>query len=145
MDFKTYFTEAEENQDVTQTLQNLPASHRKLAAGYTIKFQPGNTLKNDKESIGEVDEEKKTITICAPWHYGRQMTLLHEVGHLVWKYIMTDALKEQWKKAYDAVKHKQKQGMEELFCMAYGAAYAKHPPVIHYHKEWIKFIKGLPK
>jgi hypothetical protein len=145
MEFKTFLNESEENADVQSTLRKIPKSHRKLVAGFEFKFQPGNTLKQDKNSIGEIDEEKKTITVCAPWNYGRQFTFLHEIGHLVWKYVMDKKLRDGWKKAYDAVKHKQGQGMEELFCMAYANYYAKNKVEIHNHDGWLKFIQNLPK
>jgi hypothetical protein len=145
MEFKTFLTESEENTDVQSTLRKIPESHRKLVAGYQFKFQPGNTLKHDKKSIGEIDEEKKIITVCAPWNYGRQFTFLHEIGHLVWKYIMDEGLRAKWKKAYNAVKHKQSQGMEEIFCMSYANYYAKNKVEIHNHKEWLNFIKNLPR
>lgn len=145
MEFKTFLTESEENTDVQSTLRKIPESHRKLVAGYQFKFQPGNTLKHDKKSIGEIDEEKKIITVCAPWNYGRQFTFLHEIGHLVWKYIMDEELRAKWKKAYNAVKHKQSQGMEEIFCMSYANYYAKNKVEIHNHKEWLNFIKNLPR
>jgi hypothetical protein len=145
MEFKTFLTESEENTDVQSTLRKIPESHRKLVAGYQFKFQPGNTLKHDKESIGEVDEAKKTIIVCAPWHYGRQMTVLHEIGHLVWKYFVSNEEKKTWKELCKKTKmdKKNRQNAEETFCMSYASTYSKHPLTTYCKPAWEKFIKSI--
>ena len=145
MNFKSYFNESEESQDIKHALSMLPTSHQKLVAGYQIKFQPGNTLKNDNESIGEVDEKNKTITICGPWHYSRQTTFLHEVAHRVWEKLVSNEQKKAWKKLYKEtqMEKKDRQNAEEIFCMSYSATYSKHPPVTYYKPAWVKFIKSL--
>jgi len=145
IDFKAYFSESEEQDDVRETLNRLPKRHRVLVAGYKFHFEPNNTLKTDNKSVGEIDEEKKKITVASPWNYGRQFTLLHEIAHLVWKYLVSEDLRSKWKKAYKSASPKQSQGMEELFCMAYANHYAKNKIQIHNHSEWEKFIRELPK
>ena len=143
MNFKT-FLESEYNKEVKETLQKVPKKHQALVKGYKYKFQPGNTLKNDGEHIGFVDEENKVITIAAPWNYGREYTFLHEMGHLVWKYFMDKGLKKKWQKVLKNTKEeKQNQGDEELFCMAYANHFAKNKISIHSHDEWDKFIKSI--
>lgn len=145
MNFRDFFTEANNNeQDVRKTLKKLPKSHRKLIDRFRYKFQPDNTLKGDKEHIGIIDPDTKTITIAAPWNYGREYALLHELGHLLWAGAEKE-LRDKWSAIVKKTKHKQKQGAEELFCMAYANTYANNKIVIHDHPDWEKFIKALPK
>lgn len=143
MEFRTFLAESE-NSDFQQTLKRLPKSHQKLVKGYSLHFQSGNGLKNDTQHIGVVDPNKKTITIAAPWRYGREMSVLHEVGHLVWQ-TLSHSQKEQWKRIVKKTKIEKefRQKEEELFCMGYGATYSTHPPTTYHHDEWIKFIKKL--
>lgn len=148
IDFKQFIAEVEANAeqgDVKKTLSKLPKAHYALVKDYKIVFQKGNALQGDHGNIGEIDEEKKKITIAAPWHYGREYTLLHEVGHLVWKYLVDKNKKKEWMQIVKNTESKQNQGGEELYCMAYADFYAKHKVVVHNHPEWEKFIKGLPK
>jgi len=146
MGFKRYL-ESEEIKDVNKTLSNIPAQHKALVKGYSFKFQKGNTLQGDKENIGYNDMHKKCITIAAPWHYGREFTTLHEVGHMVWE-TLPPAAKKKWaglvkKLKCHPTKEVQNQTVEELFCMAYANTYAKHKDKIHDHPEWEQFIKSL--
>lgn len=146
MDFKTFFNLLESyDDDLKKTLGKIPKSHKALADQFKFVFQPGNELKGDGEHIGIIDKDKKTITVAAPWNYGREYTVLHEIGHLVWEVLMDEDLKKQWAGIYKNTKDKQKnQNEEELFCMAYANHYANHKVVVHTHDTWEKFIKGLP-
>lgn len=146
MDFKIYFEQSENcDGEVRKTLKKIPKKHKNLIKGYKIVFQSGPTLKGDGGHIGFIDEEKKRITIAAPWNYGREYTLLHEIAHAVWKYLVDEKRREEWKSIVKNTKEKQKQNAEELFCMAYANEYANHEHVIHTHEAWSKFIKRLPK
>lgn len=146
MEFRLFIEQSESYMtDVRKTLRKLPKKHRALIRGYKFKFEPDNTLKNDSEHIGFIDEEKKVIRIASPWNYGREYTLLHEIGHAVWKYVMNEKLKKKWGKIVKTTKDKQNQGIEELFSMAYANCYAKNKIEIHSHKKWEKFILALPQ
>jgi len=131
--------------DVHKTLRKVPKKHRNLVRGFKYTFQPGNTLKGDNDHIGFIDEKKKTITIAAPWNYGREYTLLHELGHAVWQHILDDKKREEWKRIVKNTKNKQKQGAEELFCMAYANTYSNRKIEIHSHDSWEKFIKSIAR
>lgn len=144
MNFKIYLENTEKHHiDVKSTLKKLPKQQRDLIKGYKIEFQPNNTLKGDSGHIGFIDEEKKKITIAAPWNYGREFTLLHEIGHAVWKYLLKNEDKKNWNKIVKNTKNKQKQNSEELFCMAYANYYAKHKVEIHNHDKWNEFIRNI--
>ena len=131
MRFSEYLNEhSESDKDVKRTLGKLPSKHAGLVQGYKVVFQPSNSLKGDEEHIGVIDEKKKTITISSPWNYGREYTLLHEVGHAVWKYLVDDKKKAEWKKILSGVKKNNKKDLnqndEEIFCMTYAQYYAKN-------------------
>lgn len=144
MEFRVFIEVTKECQkDIDDTLSKIPKSHAALVKGYTYKFEPNNTL--DGDHVGEIDTEKKSIRVAAPWNYGRQYAFLHEIGHQVWDNLVEKPLKKKWMKIVDRTKHKQPQGGEELFCMAYADFYAKNKIEIHHHPEWAKFIKSLPK
>jgi len=147
MDFKAFVLLMESyDKDLKKTLGKLPPLHKKIASAFKFKFQPGNELQGDCEHIGLIDNKKKTITVAAPWNYGREYTVLHEVGHLVWNGLLDDKLRKEWEGIAKRTKDKQKgQNPEELFCMAYANTYANHKVVVHTHDEWEKFIKKLPK
>lgn len=134
----------EEKRDVQKTLSKLPPSHYDLVKGFKWKFQGGNTLHGDEEHVGYMDDQEKEIAVAAPWNYGREFTVLHEVAHQVWE-LIPDQLKQQWEQIVANTKEKQSQSPEELFCMAYANHYAKNKIVIHDHPEWHQFIKNLPK
>jgi len=143
MEFKT-FIENEEKKNINATLAVIPKSHMKLVKGFSYKFQPHNTLNNDGENVGELDPQKKKITVAAPWHYGREFTVLHEIGHSVYETLSKSQI-AQWDKLAQKLKkdpkrETQDQCAEELFCMAYANTYAKHKDKIHDHPEWEKFI-----
>lgn len=145
MDFRQFLIEADQHQkDVKETLAKLPKKHRDLVAGYRFKFQPGNTLKNDKTHIGYLDNDKKEICVAAPYNYGREFTLLHEIGHRIWEKLMTHEMRIKWHEIVSKTKNKQNQNDEELFCMSYASCYAKNKITIHDHPAWNAFIKKLP-
>jgi len=139
------FIESEEDENIKDTLKKLPKSHSDLVHGYQFTLKGGNTLPGDDDHIGYMDDHKKKIAVAAPWHYGREFTVLHEIAHRVWETLVPDELKHKWKEIVERTKNKQKQSAEELFCMAYANFYAKHQMVIHDHPEWNKFIRDLPK
>lgn len=143
--FKQFMEKTEEeDKNILQTLSKLPPSHAALVKGYTFKFTGGNTLDGDSEHIGYVQEDPKVIVVAAPWNYGREFTVLHEIGHRVYDRI-SDQLKHQWATIVQRTPNRQTQSPEELFCMAYACCYAKNKITIHDHPEWHKFIVGLPK
>jgi hypothetical protein len=144
MNFKDFLTESYIS-DVKKTLGKIPKKHASLLRGYKFKFEGGNELKGDKDHIGFIDEEKKLVTIAAPYNYGREFTLLHEIGHAVWKYFVSKELRKQWMSIVEKTKHKQSQGAEELFAMAYANTYAKNKIEIHNHPEWESFIRNIPR
>jgi hypothetical protein len=147
MEFKQ-FLEVQEHimKDVKDTLRKIPKKHAALVKGWKFDFQDGNGVKGDYEHIGWMDRAKKTITVAAPWNYGRQYAFLHEVGHLVWETFVTKEMRKEWGKILKNTKApRQHQSEEEMFCMAYGATYAKNVPSIHDHETWKEFIRKLPK
>lgn len=148
MEFREYFKEeAERQKDVRNTLRKIPKAHAKLVRGYKFEFQPSNCLKGDDRHIGVIDEKKKKITIAAPWNYGREYTLLHEIGHAVWKYLVDGDKKEEWKKLLAPVRKNNKrdldQGDEEIFCMTYAQVYAKNKMEKYDHDELVGFVKEV--
>jgi len=144
MDFKLFLEQSEEQKDIKSTLARIPKKHRALLRGFKIKMLNGNVLKNDKEHIGYMDDEKKEIVITAPWAYSKQHLFLHECGHVVYK-TLSKELKQKWKKIVDnTTKPRVHQGYEEAFCHSYASTYCKRPHSIHDHKEWEEFIRSLP-
>lgn len=141
--FKKFMEKSEEQEDIEKTLGKLPRSHRALVHGYNFKFHGGNTLAGDDQHIGYMDAGEKEIAVAAPWNYGREFALLHEVGHTVWERL-DPKLQQQWAKIVKRTKEKQAQSPEELFCMAYSNFYSKNKITIHDHPEWNEFIKNLP-
>lgn len=146
-DFKQFITESADKQfmtDVKTLLSKIPKKHKNLIKDYKIDCECGNTLKGDKEHIGYIDEKNKKIMVASPFNYSRKFTLLHELGHAVWKFILTSEMKKEWKKIVKNTKNKQDQNDEELFSMAYACYYTSdHCPRIHDHPEWHAFIKKI--
>jgi hypothetical protein len=145
------FLEAEFMKDVKKTVLKIPAAHQKLVQGYKFKAEVGNTLSGDPGNVGEIDEKKKRIKIAAPWNYSREFTVLHEVGHAVWKYIVTDQKKKEWTQLLKKTKSHSKenkqylnQNDEEIFCMLYAQHYCKNGMVKFEHPELETFIAKLP-
>lgn len=134
----------EETRDMSRLISKLPRSHAALVKDYRFKFEPGNTLHGDDDHIGYMDKGDQEIAVAAPWNYGREFTLLHEIAHLVWERL-DDQTKQKWAQIADRTKDKQHQNPEELFAMAYANYYAKNKVVIHDHPEWKRFIANLPK
>lgn len=132
----------EEKGDISKTLNKIPPAHAALVKGYHWKFHPGNTLNGDDEHIGYIDDKDKVIAVAAPYNYGREFTVLHEIAHKVWD-TLSPNLKNQWKHICANTKNKQNQDFVELFCQAYANTYVKNKIVIHNHPEWDRFIKSL--
>jgi hypothetical protein len=140
--FEAYMDE--EKADIERTLAKLPPSHAALVKGYNWKFHSGNTLAGDNQHVGYIDDNNKEIAVAAPYNYGREFTILHEIAHKVYAHFLTPQLKHEWSKIVARTNHPQKQEDEELFCHAFASAYVKHPPLTHAHKEWMDFIRRLP-
>lgn len=147
MNFKQYMKESSDDEDVSKTLSKIPKSHSDLVRGYKIVFQPGNCLKGDDKHIGLIDEKNKTITIASPWNYGREYTLLHEVAHAVWKFLLSKKNKNEWKRLLEQEREKGKphirQNHEEIFCMTYAQYYAKNKLKKFDHPVLVNFISSL--
>ena len=145
MNFKDFFILAESyEQDIKKTLSKIPKKHQALIRGYKFKFQSGNELKGDHESVGLVDREKKTITIAAPYNFGREFCILHEIGHLVWETLDKDAQKK-WReliKKYPA-EDSPKQAADEYFSMAYANTHVYNQVKKFCIDAWHKFVQGL--
>lgn len=141
--FRTYFEATELEKNLKDTLDKIPASHRRLVQGYTFHWEAGSTLKGDDDHVGVIDPKKKTVTIASPWNYGREFTLLHELGHLVYHFFVSKELRKEFAEIVKWTKDKLNQNSEELFCMAYANHFAKNQIAIHDHKEWDDFVKKI--
>ena len=142
-DMKGFRQFVKEDEDVAKTLAKLPKQHQEMVKGYQFLFEPGNTLKGDKGHVGMiVNMPKKIVRIAAPWNYGREFTLIHEIAHIVYEvYIRNTPLEKEWEKIALSVKDRKKdEPPEELFCHAYANHFAKNKIVIHNHPEWDHFI-----
>ncbi|MEI6422376.1 MAG: hypothetical protein WCP55_09170 [Lentisphaerota bacterium] len=127
MDFKNFIFENEKNmKDTRSTLSNIPKKHSALIKGYKFIFQPDNTLKKYKNHVGIIDDDKKTITIAAPYNYGREFVLLHELGHIVWKKFVSSDLQKKWHKIAKPYLEKLNDTSEEIFCMIYANNHCKN-------------------
>jgi hypothetical protein len=146
MRFRQYLSD-EEKRDVRRTLEKIPKTHSDLVKDYEISFQPSSSLKGDKGHVGFIDEEKKKIVVSSPWNYGREYTLLHEIGHAVWKYLVDDENKKEWKKILKDVKSKNKKDLdqndEEIFCMCYAQHYANNKLCKYDHPRLDKFVAKI--
>ena len=141
--FKQFVTEDE---DVAKSLAKLPAHHRMLVKGYKFLFEPGNTLKGDDGHVGMiVNKPNKVVRIAAPWNYGREFTLLHEIAHLVYEvYIRGTPFEKSWEQlSMSTPDRKKDEPAEELFCHAYANHFAKNKIEIHNHPEWDQFIRKV--
>lgn len=149
MRFKDYIISEgeEEEKDALRTLEKIPKEHAKLVKDYRIVFQSGNCLRGDDRHIGTIDEKNKTITIASPWNYGREYTLLHEVGHAVWKFLLDDEKRKEWKRILKSERSKGKshikQDDEEIFCMTYAQHYAKNKLKKFDHEVLLNFVKKI--
>ena len=146
---------SEEESDIEKTLQKIPKSHSRLLQGYDFKLHGGNTLNGDDKHIGYMDAEEEEIAVAAPWNYGREFAILHEIAHVVWERLGQE-IREEWKQLVGQTKHKQDdkphvqsdsldQSAEEIFCMCYANYYTKHKLATYSHPEWFHFIENLPK
>lgn len=135
--------DSEEKKDIYSTLKKIPPSHAALVKGFQWKFHAGNTLNGDDQHVGYMDDKEKEIAVAAPWNYGREFTILHEIAHRIWERL-PHQLKIQWVMIVANTKNKQNQGAEENFCHGYANHYAKNKIVIHDHPEWHQFIANLP-
>lgn len=145
---ETFENYIREDKAVKETIARLPAPHRALVKGYDIRFEPGNTLKDDPGHVGRVyiGGKDKTITISSPWNYGREFTLLHEVAHFVYnKFVIKTKWEAAWYKIYKAESGPKKEGAEEAFCHSYAAFYCKSPPEKFCIKSWRKFMEEFSK
>ena len=114
--------------DIEKTLKKIPKSHKDLLKKYKVDFQDGNSLKGDNQHVGSLDMNRKEIIIASPWNYGREWTILHEIGHVVYEEHINknEALKEKWEAIVKRTKDKANQNAEELFCHAYANTYAQN-------------------
>ncbi|NBT57168.1 hypothetical protein EBT16_00130 [bacterium] len=146
MEFKKYL-ESEQKKDVKSTLEKIPKSHADLVRDYEIVFQPSNTLEGDDRHIGLIDEKNKRITIASPWNYGREYTLLHEIGHAVWKFILNSKKKSEWKDLLKKERKKNKKNLtqddEEIFCMTYAQIHAKNKIEKYNNKTLMDFVSNI--
>lgn len=158
LSFKRFLEQSEEDKDILQTLKKLPKSHAALVKGYRFKFQDGNTLDGDDENIGYVDPNRKEIVVAAPWNYGREFTVLHEIGHRVYD-LLPGKLKKRWEAIVQQTRDKQKhvagqkgqnteaieQNPAELFCMSYAQFYSGSGLLKYDNSIWSQFIGDLPR
>ena len=149
MKFKDYLILVEQDElsskkDMKKTLSKIPKEHSDLVKDYKVIFQPSNSLKKDDKHIGLINEKNKTITIAAPWNYGREFTFLHEIAHAVWKYLVDEDKKREWAKIFSSAKIENKsQGEEEMFCMIYAQHYAKNKLQKFENKSLLNFIAKI--
>lgn len=139
----------EEKKDISHMLTKLPPAHRDLVKGWQWKFHAGNTLNGDDEHVGYMDDAGKEIAVAAPWNYGREFTILHEIGHKVWENLVSPQLKQEW---LQVVQHKTPKQMhdktlmqepEELFCMSYAQHFASNKIEKFDNPLWQRFIKKV--
>lgn len=144
--FKQYLEGKEEEEDIQNTLAGFPEHIRKLAQGFTMSFQGGNTLNNDGQHVGVVQSHPRPhITIAAPWNYSRSMVFAHEIGHMVWAHLMDHQKRKEWSELlrHTPMEPGSRQNDEESFSMIFAATYVKHPPTTYYKPNLIKFIKSI--
>jgi len=142
--FKYFFEQtAEQEENIKKTLDKLPKKHSDLIKGYKFKWQCDNVLDGDNAHVGILNPNNKTITVCAPWNYGREFTFLHEVSHKVWeKYIAPYPEKiKEWQKVMVKHKGRMKQNAEELWCMNYANYFVKNKIITHTYPEWEAYMK----
>lgn len=131
--------------DVAKTLAKVPLAHAELIKGYKIRWESGNTLKGDGQHIGVINPKTRTITIASPWYYGREFTLLHELGHKVWEKFVDEGMRKEWQRIVRRTKDKLPQNDEELFSMAYSNFFVKNKIAVHDHPEWGRFVEKVIK
>lgn len=134
-----------EDEAVRKALKKLPKHHRDLVKGFDVRFESGKTLHGVPGSVGMVEDDKKRITIAAPWAMPRDFVLYHEVAHMVFHKYLSKELRKEWSDVAKKNKDRKRENEMELFCHAYAAHFAKYPPKIHSHPEWAKFIDKICK
>lgn len=142
--FMELFSEySKEESAVRDTLRRVPIRHKNLFKGYNFKFEKSNTL--DGDHVGEISVKgDKKVRISAPWNYGREFVLLHELAHLVWKeYIQNKELEEKWRSILKKHPFKQEKAAEEAFAHCYANFYSRNKIVGFDNKEREKFIEEL--
>ncbi len=148
-EFLQQATGNEEQTDIKKMLGKIPPSHANLVQGFQWKFHGGNTLNGDSQHVGYMDAGEKEIAVAAPWNYGREFTVLHEIAHKVWDQL-PNQLKQQWMKLSTQMTDGQrkdaslKQEPVELFCMSYAQFYAKTKLTKFDNPQWMNFIASLP-
>lgn len=142
--FRLFFEQTKEQEkNVKDTLGKLPKEFSSLIAGFKLKWHADNTLQGDDQHIGIINPKTKTITIAAPYYYGREFTFLHEIAHKVFeKYVSKESFKK-WKEIIAKTKNKMHQSAEELWCMNFANFYAKNRILIHTHPTWLKYMKDF--
>jgi Zn-dependent peptidase ImmA (M78 family) len=130
--------DSKQKEDLKKTISRLPHAHQDLIKDFKFYFEKGNDLKNDKGHVGVVSTHpEKIIRVAAPWRYGREFTILHEIGHLVWaKYIENTDLEQKWK---DLARYEY----EEDFCMAYACHFSHHKVATYLKPGWMDFITKI--
>ena len=136
MQIKSFKVFLKDNEDkrLKILLDKIPASHKSILKDVSIEFQNSHTLKGSKKYVGMVDD--KEFKIAAPWHYGREFVILHEIAHLVYEYLLTDEEKKKWKSI-------SPKDSVESFCHAYANFYSKHKIKSLDKKEHKDFISKL--
>jgi len=147
MDGFKYFLEqtAEQEENIKKTIAKVPKKHSALIKGYKFKWQCDNVLNGDDGHVGVIDPNDKTITVCAPWNYGREFTFLHEIGHLVFDRFCSPKWRDEWAKTVKKNINRQKQSNEELWCMCYANYFVKNKIVVYTHPEWEAYMKKFVK
>lgn len=144
--FKQFCEQSKEQEEnLKSSLSKIPKRHGDLIKGYKLKWTCDNVLDGDDGHVGIINPQDKTITIAAPYRYSREHTFLHELAHKVWEAFVAPnpMLVKKWRLIVKNTKNKMHQNAEELFCHGYAATYGQNPPTIHYHKDWVNFIKHL--
>lgn len=148
MTFKEFLQDdeaSEEQEDIAKLLAKIPPKHAALVRNFHWRFTAGNTIDNDQQHVGYMDDNDKEIAIAAPWNYGREFTVLHEIGHKVWENFVQPypQLIRLWTQIVGKTKNRQDQPPEELFSMAYANHFVKNKIVIHTHPEWEAFVSKV--
>lgn len=145
LNFKVFLEADGHMADVNKTILKLPKSHAALVKGYKFVVEKGNTL--DGKNVGEIDEKKKRIKVAAPWNYPREFTILHEIGHAVWKYLVDNKKRKEWNELVKTARKTNKEGLdqnfEEVFCMIYAQHYVKNKVSKFDHPKLLVFVSKI--
>ncbi len=138
--FESYIRE---DKAVRETINKFPERYRSFLDDYDIRFEPGNTLRDDPGHVGRVfiGGNNNTITIASPWNYGREFTLLHEIAHLIYdRFVKNTEWERKWKKVYKLEPGPKREGAEESFCHALAQYYVTTKVSKFDLKPWKKFM-----